>query len=328
MATESGYCDIVLVNALGYVTVVECKLWKNPEGRRQVVAQTMDYAKDLSRMSYETFEKRCLDARGDQSESLFALVQERYPDADQTTFIDGVQRNLHSARIMLLVVGDGIRENTVELTEFLERHATLRFTFGLVELPVYRLDSENVLVTPRVIAKTLEIVRAVVVLDHGESRVLSEVDEQAVAQSSSETVFFDRLTQSRGTAVASGVRDLVNELRIRLGIVTKLGRGKHLSLNLKSANDGLNFGSIQQDGLVYFYGIVNKAAELGDRDVGQEYLDNLATIVDGSVDRSMKEWHWCVKKNGEYLQVDELLAKKSEMIEVIDVTLRKLSDDS
>src|SRR6516225_9199801 len=32
--------------------LVECKLWKNPEARRQVVAQTLDYVSALSRWSY------------------------------------------------------------------------------------------------------------------------------------------------------------------------------------------------------------------------------------------------------------------------------------
>ena len=58
---QSGYLDNLLVTPTGDLALVECKLWRNPEARREVVAQIIDYAKEMS----------CLDLRdvtgGDQS---------------------------------------------------------------------------------------------------------------------------------------------------------------------------------------------------------------------------------------------------------------------
>jgi hypothetical protein len=65
LPTSSGYCDIVLVNSLGYVTFVEFKLWRNAEDRRKVVSQVIDYAKDIAHWDYATFERNCLQAGGD-----------------------------------------------------------------------------------------------------------------------------------------------------------------------------------------------------------------------------------------------------------------------
>ncbi len=33
--------------------LVEAKLWRNPEARRKVIGQILDYAKELSRWNYE-----------------------------------------------------------------------------------------------------------------------------------------------------------------------------------------------------------------------------------------------------------------------------------
>ena len=42
-----GNIDNLYVSPSGYVTIVETKLWKNPQARREVVAQILEYAKEL-----------------------------------------------------------------------------------------------------------------------------------------------------------------------------------------------------------------------------------------------------------------------------------------
>ena len=41
------------MNGEGYLTLVETKLWRNPEARRTVVAQIIDYASHLSTWTYD-----------------------------------------------------------------------------------------------------------------------------------------------------------------------------------------------------------------------------------------------------------------------------------
>ena len=43
------------MNSKGYITLVETKLWRNPDARRSVVAQIIDYAKELADWTYEKF---------------------------------------------------------------------------------------------------------------------------------------------------------------------------------------------------------------------------------------------------------------------------------
>ena len=41
---KSGFLDNLLVTPAGDLALVECKLWRNPEARREVVAQIIHYA--------------------------------------------------------------------------------------------------------------------------------------------------------------------------------------------------------------------------------------------------------------------------------------------
>lgn len=53
VAVESGRIDCLYVSPTGTLTLVEAKLWRNPEARREVVAQIIQYADELSRWTYE-----------------------------------------------------------------------------------------------------------------------------------------------------------------------------------------------------------------------------------------------------------------------------------
>lgn len=58
VATASGYIDNLLLSPQGYLTIVETKLWRNPEARREVVGQIIDYAKDVSRWAFAELDGR------------------------------------------------------------------------------------------------------------------------------------------------------------------------------------------------------------------------------------------------------------------------------
>jgi hypothetical protein len=45
---QCGFLDNLLLTPTGDIALVECKLWRNPEARREVIAQIIDYAKEIS----------------------------------------------------------------------------------------------------------------------------------------------------------------------------------------------------------------------------------------------------------------------------------------
>ena len=50
--------DVFLATPLGDLVAVECKLWRNPEARREVISQAIDYAAKLQSLGYGEFADR------------------------------------------------------------------------------------------------------------------------------------------------------------------------------------------------------------------------------------------------------------------------------
>ena len=76
----------------GDLIIVECKLWRNPDARRKVIGQILDYAKDLSNMNYSQLESGVLRVTGEDNSSIYDKMLKHFPDLDEAEFIDKVQR--------------------------------------------------------------------------------------------------------------------------------------------------------------------------------------------------------------------------------------------
>ena len=315
LSMPSGYCDVAYINESGLITLVECKLWKNPEARRKVIGQVIDYAKDLASWDYDIFEQNILSCRKGTEKSLIEIIHNYAPDIDEATFIDNVNRNIKKGRFLLLIVGDGIRENTEEMVRFMNDYSKLSFTISLVELPIYKIKNKNsMIVVPRVLLKTVEIIRNVLSTE-GQIEFTSKKD---VVTTSSESEFYERLEKNIGKDTVSNLKDFIAVLNQKYGIITKIGRGKTLSLNLKTDDDIFNFAGIIENGDVKFYGVLYEAAKIGDKSIGDKYLTDLAEALNAQYFKEYAEWSWCVKKNGNFIKINHYLDLKEKWINIID----------
>lgn len=164
LSTSAGQIDNFLVTRTGLPILVECKLWRNGEARREVVGQIVDYARTLTKWTVSDLDREVSKRlKASPPVSLFDLVSKRYPNIDELSFNDAVTRNLKTGRFMLLIVGDGIREGVEAIADYLQNHAGLRFVFGLIELPVFVTPAGERLFVPRVLAKTVSIEREVAI---------------------------------------------------------------------------------------------------------------------------------------------------------------------
>jgi len=330
LSTKSGFIDLLYINEFGFITIGECKLWRNPEARRKVIGQILDYAKDLAKWDYEKFEKECIKSRKGKEKDLFTVIQNEYPDVEESDFIDSVQSNLKKGRFLLTIIGDGIRENMEELANYIHRNANLNFTLALIELPIYQNPETNELIlTPRILAKTKEIERIIYRLSDSETELedTSKVDEENnTSQTISEKVFYERLTNSIGKESSKEFQKFVATLSTELNIVPNLGRGKRLSLNLKSSNLLYNFASIQETGEVWYYGIINRTKHIGDEQIGIDYLEQVASKIKGELyTKNIKYWSWGVRRNGNYINITEYLSIKNKWKDIISETLEKIN---
>ncbi len=162
LSTRAGKLDALYVNRHGRLTLVELKLWRNPQARREVIGQLLDYAKELASWGYEDFQREVSRTLGRKGNVPFELVRERFPEVDEAEFVDNVTLHLERGEFLLLIVGDGIREGVEHIVDFVQKHSGLRFNLALVESALYRDRSDRLIVQPRVLART-EIVQRFVV---------------------------------------------------------------------------------------------------------------------------------------------------------------------
>ena len=176
LSTQAGYVDALYVNRLGRLTLAEFKLWRNPQARREVIGQILDYAKELASWGYEDLQREVSRTLKRTGNVLYELVREQAPD--EAAFVDRVTRHLKRGEFLLLIVGDGIREDVEHIVDFVQRHSGLHFNLALVEAALYRDHTGHIIVQPRILARTEIIRRDVIEPEVGPHPVSGDSDDQ------------------------------------------------------------------------------------------------------------------------------------------------------
>ncbi|MCH7649742.1 MAG: hypothetical protein IIA63_01115 [Nitrospinae bacterium] len=342
LPTDAGPLDILFTNPRGMLTLVECKLWRNPEARRKVVGQILDYAKEFSKWSYEDLERAVRKASGEKMGRLYEMANPDPENAeeDEEVFIDTVTKNLGKGRFLLLIVGDGIREGVEAISNFLHDYANLNFTFALVEETVFELPDSNgkeLLVQPRVIARTIEIERNLIRLDH-KSLVMEPIDapskdfpdngkpgERRVKISEEEFYKILKQVDSKAADLLPGFVDKCEDL----GLYTKFGDS---SLMLHWDNEdsvNFNFATFKKDGTIMTNYFAERAKQIGHLEIGEKYLENLASLLKGGqVAKQGNVWFWHVRKNSDFPSISEMLQVGDEWIEIMKTTMEQINEVS
>ena len=169
--TPTGAIDNFLVTPKGLPVLVECgEFWRNPEARREVVGQILDYAKELSRWSSSDLQRAVSRSLKRQRQFAAGNSKADDPQIDEVQFNDALTANLRRGRFLLLIVGDGIREGVEVITRNICKHMRACSACPWAssgELPIYAMPNGDRLVVPRVLARTTVITRSVVAVPDG-----------------------------------------------------------------------------------------------------------------------------------------------------------------
>jgi len=233
MQTQVGPVDNVYINANGLLTIVECKLWRNGEARRKVVGQILDYAQQISQWSFSDLDRAVTKASN--GKSLWTQASEAFGLSDEANFIDKVQHHLNNGTFLLLVIGDGIRSRTEEISNFMTSHAGLSFSFGLLEVGLFQHPhTSEILVNPRLLAKTVEIGRLIVQAEQGvviEQKSSSNSGKPTTTNQPStltEEIFIEAVAGN--SSLSSELRALFNDLKERGFSIAPNARGTTLKI--------------------------------------------------------------------------------------------------
>lgn len=326
LSTPAGPADIAYINGNGLLTIVECKLWQNADARRHVVGQILDYAKELAKWDYPTLTAAAARARKERSFDLHEHVTQNTETLDEADFVDSVTRNLRNGTFLLFLVGDGIRENVVTMTSFLQQHAHLNFCFALVEIALHDIPEGvggGTLVQPRVLARTVEIERSVVRIEGTTVTVApprSDPDESTPRRTTITEEAFYRTLEERPDIEVEALRALISEAH-EIDLESFFG-STSLMLKYVGAEYTFNFIVFRNDGTFQNSGIALTTAQAGHPEIGEQYLEGLAQLVGGEVRRvagnSIKSrFHWTVRKHGKPAATADLLARKDGWLDLI-----------
>ncbi|HEY9080476.1 hypothetical protein [Magnetovibrio sp.] len=308
---KSGLLDNLLMTTEGDIVIVEVKLFRNPQARREVVAQALDYTSSLFGMTYADLEGAVLKSDFDRAEKP-ARLYDLFPDADtldEAAFVDAVNTNLKNGRIVVLVAGNGIRSDAEELVGGLQSHAGFHFTFALVELAVFQgAATDDLMVVPRTLAKTCMIERGIVRIDDQRSEFLSPAmvtTTAAAPQSISSEQFFEAIRQ-RTPDLPAVLKNFIAKCA-SIGVYPEFRR----SLNFKwdsPSGKTINMGFITRNGQVW--------TDMSGR-IARKYVEDLAELFQGEITQSASGSMY-VKVDGHGPRIENLVDRLDGWVDAME----------
>jgi len=130
----TGSADIVLLGSDAVVTVVETKLKHNPEARREVIAQLLEYAAFVSEWTVPQIAERaekflhsegCPEQYRGKSfdEATGEWLENVGWDGDLDSFCQQVEHNLRNGRLRLIVAVDEVGEHAQKIVTFINSYS-------------------------------------------------------------------------------------------------------------------------------------------------------------------------------------------------------------
>lgn len=125
--TDAGIIDLLLLSESGRIAIVETKLAYNPEARRAVAAQILEYAIHLP--------LACMDDMPD-----IPKVENGTPLVDAGT----VESRLEEGDYLLIIAGDQLDPRAIKLSQaMLSKHMVHSWDLALVEVAIYERQDES-----------------------------------------------------------------------------------------------------------------------------------------------------------------------------------------
>lgn len=140
-----GSCatDVIAFSADGDIALVECKLAANPEIKRKVIGQILEYAAYLWELSYEEVDRRIQQRFG---KSLAALIDDSVAgDWDEEQFRNGVQQSLDDGSFILIIVVDELNDELKRIIRYLNERSESAFSIHALEMRRFQADEIEVL---------------------------------------------------------------------------------------------------------------------------------------------------------------------------------------
>lgn len=156
MPVGSWSLDHLYVDQKGILTLVETKLIQNPESRREVIGQIVEYAANAlefwgsGRVRQYATEFWAKQGAGDLDEALRIEFGE---ELDIEEFWSNIDTNLKTGRVRLIIAADELRPEVRRMVEYLNEEMRNAEILGL-ELKCYGNDSASLVLVPQLVGQS------------------------------------------------------------------------------------------------------------------------------------------------------------------------------
>jgi hypothetical protein len=149
--------DHLLVDQFGVLTLVETKLLQNPESRREVIGQIIEYAAN-AREAWGSgkVQQYASEYWSKSGKDLGQVLDKAFPENDLEQFWQMVEDNLQHGRIRLIIAADVIRPEVRRMIEYLNSETQNAEVLGL-ELRAYGENDDDLILVPSIVGQTQEI---------------------------------------------------------------------------------------------------------------------------------------------------------------------------
>ena len=303
--------DALLLSASGRIGIVETKLAYNPEARREVVAQVLEYA---------------IHFRGVSIEELTAhLPVPLRTDGHVFVEPDTIQGKVEDGDYLLIVAGDQLDPRAVRLSsELLGTHVIHGWDLAMVEVSVFEQetdsDEKEYILVPHLGSAIKVDQRQVVKVIIEEKRMRVEVEQRSEAVTVSRPKWDEERFFAEAERAKVPLPHFASELR-RLrqaysGVIFDFGGAKDGSLILKKGGSNILEFYLGYGGYIRFRprneaGEDNFATALGDK-LGQHYREQLDRLFPRSMKMAYPLANFDSDHAEQVLPVLEEVLKKSD----------------
>lgn len=155
MPVGSWSLDHLFVDQKGLLTLVETKLIQNPESRREVIGQIIEYAANATELwASGRARQYAAEFWSKQGRDLDEILLEEFDEElDIENFWDVVETHLKQGKLRLIIAADELRPEVRRMIEYLNKEMQNTEVLGL-ELKCYGKNDSQVVLVPRLVGQT------------------------------------------------------------------------------------------------------------------------------------------------------------------------------
>jgi hypothetical protein len=152
----TGSTDILAFSADGDIAIIECKLSSNPDIKRRVIGQILEYASYLWRMSYEQVDGKVNEKQG---KSLVELVRNKAGgEWNEENFRSGVKNSLEKGEFFLIIAVDEINDELKRIVQYVNECGNPAYSLHALEMRRFQTGDVEILI-PHLFPESKEIPR-------------------------------------------------------------------------------------------------------------------------------------------------------------------------